>query len=62
MVYKSETLDELRQHWTDETIGTKYRNLVRYLLTPAQVDESLALMFDLEKVDDVATIVDLLYI
>jgi 2-methylcitrate dehydratase len=61
-VQKSDTLDELRQHWTDETISTKYRSLVRYLLTPAQTEESLALMFDLEKVDDVTKIVDLLHI
>ncbi|MBI5966720.1 MAG: MmgE/PrpD family protein [Deltaproteobacteria bacterium] len=57
-VHQVFTLDELRQEWTDEAVEGKFRRLARDLLTPAQIQVSLDLMWHLEDLDDAARILD----
>jgi len=52
------TLDELRQEWTDEAVENKFRRLAGDLLTPAQIQASLNLMWHLEDLDDAGRILD----
>jgi hypothetical protein len=56
------TLDEMREEWTDEAVEAKFRRNVRDLLAPDQIQASLDLMWNLEKVKDVAQIVDQFHI
>jgi 2-methylcitrate dehydratase len=56
--HESTTLDEVREKWTNEKVEAKFRRLVRFILTPAQIEASLELMWNLEKVGDVTQMID----
>jgi len=61
-IHRVMTLDEMREEWTDEAVEAKFRRNVRDLLAPDQIQASLDLMWNLEKVKDVAQIVDQFHI
>ncbi len=61
-IHRVMTLDEMREEWSDEAVEAKFRRNVRDLLAPDQIQASLDLMWNLEKVKDVARIVDQFHI
>lgn len=58
VVHRVFTAEELEKGWTDEQVEAKFLRLVHDILTPTQARASLALMWHLEDVDDVARILD----